>query len=76
VLNRYQQDAVCGTWEMLADALVKGGAAAVKSQGYRKAGELKHEWANCIGPRMNVGRNQSPSLGTTRQGVTDLVAAN
>ena len=26
VLNRYQQDAVCGTWEMLADALVKGGA--------------------------------------------------
>lgn len=76
VLNRYQQDAVCGTWEMLADALVKGGAAALKKQGFHKAGEFKHECAHRIGPLMDVMRNQSPSFGHTRQGVADLLAAN
>ena len=76
VLNKYQQDAVCGTWEMLADALVKGGVAAVKAQGFWTVGELKHEWANRIGPRMDVGRNQSPSFDTTRKSVAELVAVN
>ena len=76
VLNRYQQDAVCGTWEMLADALVKGGAAAIKKQGFYKSGEFKHECAHRIGPLMHVMRNQSPSFVHTRQGVADLLAAN
>lgn len=75
VLNKYQQDAVCGTWEMLADALVKGGAAALKKQGFHKAGEFKHECANRIGPRMEVSRNHSPSFCDTRQGVADLLGA-
>lgn len=73
VLNRYAQDAICGTWEMLADALVKGGAAAVKKQGFHKAGELKHEWANRIGPLMDALRNQSPSFNETQQGIAKLV---
>lgn len=76
VLNRYQQDTVCGTWEMLADALVKGGAAALKKQGFHKAGEFKHDCANRIGPLMDVARNQSPSFCNTRQGVSDLLAGN
>lgn len=76
VLNRYQQDSVCGTWEMLADALVKGGAAGIKKQGFYKAGEFKHECANRIGPLMDVGRNQSPSFGSTRQCVSTLMAAD
>jgi len=76
VLNKYQQDAVCGTWEMLADALVKGGAAALKQQGFHKAGEFKHECAHRIGPLMDVARNQSPSFCDTRQGVIDLLAAH
>jgi len=75
VLNKYQQDAVCGTWEMLADALVKGGATALKKQGFYKAGEFKHECANRIGPLMDVMRNQSPSFCLTCQGVADLLAA-
>ena len=74
VLKKVQQDAVCGTWEMLADALVKGGAAAVKKQGYRKAGELKHEWANRIGPLMDVSTNQSLSFGHSCKGFASLVA--
>lgn len=74
VLNRYQQDSVCGTWEMLADALVKGGSATIKKQGFHKAGEFKHECAHRIGPHMDVSRNQSPSFCKTRNGVADLVA--
>lgn len=76
VLNRYQQDAICGTWEMLADALVKGGSAAIKKQGFHKAGEFKHECAQRIGPLMDVTRNQSPSFGSTRQGVAELLTAD
>lgn len=76
VLNKYQQDAVCGTWEMLADALVEGGAAALKKQGFHKAGEFKHECANRIGPLMDVVRNQSPSFCDVRQGVNNLLAGN
>jgi hypothetical protein len=66
VLKRYEQDSVCGTWELLADALVKGGAKAVKAQGWRHAGELKHEWADKIGPLMNIDENQSPSFCAAR----------
>jgi hypothetical protein len=76
VLTKYQQDSVCGTWEMLADALVKGGAAMLKKQGFYKAGEFKHECANRIGPLMDVERNQSPSFGSTRQCISKLLATN
>lgn len=76
VLNRYRQDVVCGTWEMLADALVKVGSAAIKKQGHREVGHLKHEWANRIGPHMNVDQNQSPSFNGTRQAMSDLLNAN
>lgn len=75
VLSKYKLDSICGTWEMLADALVKGGATTVKSQGWQRAGELKHEWANRIGPLMNVERNQSPSFAATRKGLDDLLSA-
>lgn len=76
VLSKYQQDAICGTWEVLADALVKGGAAALKKQGFYQAGAFKHECAHRIGPLMDVMRNQSPSFATTRQGVAELLAPN
>ncbi len=76
ILNKYQQDAVCGTWEMLADALVKGGSAAIKKQGFHNAGGFKHECAQRIGPLMDVTRNQSPSLARTRQGVAELLMAD
>lgn len=76
VLQKYQQDAICGTWEMLADALVKGGSAGLKKQGFHKAGEFKHECANRIGPLMDVTRNQSPSFENTRQSFEGLLAAN
>lgn len=76
ILQKYQQDAICGTWEMLADALVKGGSAGLKKQGFHKAGEFKHECANRIGPLMDVTHNQSPSFEDTRQSVEGLLTAN
>jgi len=33
VLDRYAQDSVCGTWELLADAVHAGGVAAIKKVG-------------------------------------------
>lgn len=72
LLNKYQQDAVCGTWEMLADALVKGGATSLKKQGPSRVGEFKHECAHRVGPLMDVGRNQSPSFNETRNDLAKL----
>ena len=32
VLNRYQNDSICGTWELLADAVFVGGSTALKQE--------------------------------------------
>ncbi|MBH9579340.1 hypothetical protein [Inhella proteolytica] len=74
VLAGYRQDSVCGTWELLADAVYPGGAAAVKKAGWPLPGQLKHDWAAAIGPRMDVERNKSPSFGELREGLRRLIA--
>lgn len=73
VLGRYVQDSVCGTWELLADAVYPGGSAAIRTAGWPLPGQLKHEWAEQIGPRMDVERNESPSFGKLRDGLRRLV---
>ncbi|OYY93183.1 MAG: hypothetical protein B7Y41_12725 [Hydrogenophilales bacterium 28-61-23] len=72
VLNAYIQDSVCGTWEMLADALYAGGAAAIKKQGWPLSGQLKCEWAGRISPYMDVDANLSPSFRKLSQGLRRL----
>lgn len=74
VLNRYQQDGVCGTWELLADAVHPGGTAAIRKAGWPAPGQLKHEWAEKIGPHMRIDDNQSPSFCKLRDGLRRLVA--
>ncbi|OIQ69353.1 hypothetical protein GALL_490470 [mine drainage metagenome] len=74
VLNRYVQDSACGTWELLADAVHAGGATAIKKAGWPLPGQLKHEWAEKIGPFMNLLHNASPSFGKFRDGLTRLIA--
>lgn len=69
VLARYEQDSTCGTWELLADAVHPGGARAARSGGIRVSGPLKHEWAEKIGPVMNVEDNSSASFQKFRDGV-------
>ena len=59
---RYQQDSVCGTWELLADAVYPGGAQAIRKAGWPLPGTVKHEWAEKIRPCMDITNNLSPSF--------------
>jgi hypothetical protein len=72
VLKSYQQDSICGTWELLADAVDTGGAAAIRRR-WSLSGQIKHEWANRIGPHMNPDVTQSPGFGKLRDGLRRLV---
>lgn len=74
VLDRYVQDSVCGTWELLADAVHAGGAAAIKKAGWMESGQFKHELAEKIGPFMSLHQNTSPSFGKFRDGFARLIA--
>lgn len=62
ILDGYVPDGICGTWEVLADALCSGGSARLASQGYHAIGAKKHEWASRIGPFIDPERNLSPSF--------------
>ena len=72
VLNGYFQDSICGTWEVLADAVHSGGSIQLKSSGYPAAGVAKCEWAGRIAPLMDVDSNQSKSFQVFRDGVRKL----
>ena len=75
VLDRYRQDEICGTWEVLADAVHAGGAAALVKAGGPAAGEAKCAWAREIAPHMIPDKNRSPSFGAFRDGVRRLAGA-
>jgi hypothetical protein len=74
-LDDYLPDSICGTWEVLADALHLGGSASLASQGYNAIGAKKHEWASKIGPFMDHNRNLSPSLEYFRQKLHSLAVS-
>lgn len=75
VLDRYDQDSVCGTWELLADAVYPGGISAVKDAGWPLPGQLKHEWAQRIGSAMTLTGNASPSFNKLVEALSRLAAA-
>jgi len=62
ILNSYANDSICGTWELLADAVYKGGHKALLKKGGQAIGEQKKLWAETISPCMNVDANRSPSF--------------
>lgn len=74
VLARYQQDSICETWELLADAIHAGGSSKILEAGWPLPGQLKHEWVRQIAPRMDVEGNLSPSFRKFRDGLRRLVA--
>ena len=53
---------ICGTWEVLADAVYPGGASALSSKGWQTVGMEKSRWAESISPFMEIGSNRSPRL--------------
>lgn len=74
VLRKYKQDSVCDTWETLADAIHPGGAKAVKDAGWPLPGQLKHQWAERIGPLLDIERNRSPSFRKLCEGLRRITA--
>ena len=72
VLDNYVQDSICGTWETLADAVHTGGSAKLKTSGHPDIGAAKCDWAQAIGPHIDVDGNQSTSFQVFRDGVRSL----
>lgn len=75
VLEAYVNDSICGTWERLADAIYKGGAAALSAVGWQAVGAQKAQWAGAITPYMDVENNASPSFGYFREKLRELARA-
>ena len=73
VLNRYKNDAICGTWELLADAVFVKGSGALKKQGPRAVGREKSAWAEHVAPHMDVDANASPSFRYFRDKIRELI---
>jgi hypothetical protein len=62
ILQGYVNDSICGTWELLADALYPKGSAALKKLPYSQIGAIKCEWAEKITPFLVTTKNKSPSF--------------
>ena len=75
ILDSYVQDSICGTWEVLADAVHPGGAQRLKRLGYPEVGIAKCEWAERIATHLDVNSNLSKSFQVFRDGVRNLAGS-
>lgn len=62
VLEDYEQDSVCGTWEVLCDVVLREQSPRIKRIGYPAIGQYKATWAEKISPYMLPEKNISPSF--------------
>ena len=72
-LKKYEQDSVCGTWEVMADAVYPGGAAGLKAQGQHAVGQARSQWASVMARLMDVENHISPSFQAFVRGLRRLV---
>lgn len=61
-IEDYRQDSICGTWEVLAEAIYGNSADRIIKIGYPAIGQYKYEWAARISQFMEIERNRSPSF--------------
>lgn len=63
-LKDYEQDSICGTWEVLADIVYPKGIKQFKKDfpTFMEVGQKKSEWAKQIGQYMDPERNISASF--------------
>jgi hypothetical protein len=73
LLATYVNDSICGTWERLADAVYRGGAAALAAKGWQAVGAEKSRGAERICPHMDVAKNASPSFAYFRGKLLELI---
>ena len=76
VLEFYVNDTVCGTWELLADAVYEGGAKSLRKKGWQAIGLEKFRWAEKIAPHLNVEANKSPSFQAFRKAIYESAGHN
>ena len=76
VLNQYQNDSICGTWELLAVAIYTGGSSKLKKKGWQAIGGEKSAWSRKIAPQMDVNNNASPSFRYFRKKILELIRAS
>ncbi len=74
ILRNYENDSICGTWELLADAVFSGGASGLKNKGWQVTGTEKSRWSEKITPHLNVDNNASPSFHYFREKIRGLAA--
>ncbi len=72
MLNKYENDTICGTWEKLADAVFPGGSLALSAKGWRFIGAEKSAWAERISLHMDIENNASPSFVYFRSKMREL----
>ena len=75
ILSGYKCDSICGTWELLADAVVRGGSTALEKRGWQAEGREKSNWATRIALLMDVEKNASPSFCYFREKLRELTTA-
>ncbi len=73
VLNQYENDSICGTWEILADAVHPGGSADLKKKGWQEIGWQKSKWAQRISLNMDPSSNNSPSFCYFREKLLEFI---
>ena len=69
ILDSYEQDSVCGTWEILCRAISEN-AEELIDIGYPAIGHYKALWADNISKYMKPQRNVSPSFKTFNMALT------
>jgi len=75
ILHKYANDSVCGTWEVLADALYSGGSAKLSEKGWQAVGKEKSNWADIITPYIEINNNKSPSFNYFKQKLLQLIGS-
>lgn len=76
VLNNYVNDSICGTWEVLADAVYPGGCKELKKKGWQAVGAEKSNWAKSICPLIDVSNNKSPSFNYFMRTILELAESS
>ncbi|MDI9490324.1 MAG: DUF4276 family protein [Clostridiaceae bacterium] len=62
ILENYEQDSICGTWEILARVIMGTQAEQLIKVGYPAVGTYKHIWAEKISQNMRINNNLSKSF--------------
>jgi len=73
ILENYEQDSICGTWEILANAVTSGGSKRLLENGWQKVGLEKSSWSENITKYMDINNNNSPSFKYFKRKVLELV---